>query len=322
MAQISLDSTFTHRTNTQTYTLRYTSLGSPSSPPLIFIHGTPWSSIVWHPFALSLASQFHVYLFDNPGFGTSRLPTPLPDAKLSAEEELDADLKEQSAVYAALFKSWQNSEDEGWNGRKPHVIAHDHGGLMALRALLLHDCRYASLCLIDVVAIPQPFGEKKSLFQLVAENRSVFEDERLADGEGRIFEGLVDGYIRDAAYTKLEEGVVEALKEPWTRRGAVGRKGFVRQMVQAYNRDVHEVAGRYKEVAGLLKGNLRVIWGMEDRWIPCETAERLVKTLGADGAERGDKVRLIENAGHLIMLDQPGRLGVELGLWLAESQGT
>jgi hypothetical protein len=48
-----------------------------------------------------------------------------------------------------MFKMWEKTEK--WSGR-PHVIAHDHGGLMALRANL-----YDSLCLIDVVAI-EPFG--------------------------------------------------------------------------------------------------------------------------------------------------------------------
>jgi pimeloyl-ACP methyl ester carboxylesterase len=56
---------------------------------------------------------------------------------------------------------------------------------------------------------------------------------------------------------------------------------------------------------------VRVIWGKEDRWIPVEIAKRLKEKLDAKD------VVVIEGAGHLVMYDQEGRLGVELGWWLA-----
>ena len=58
-----------------------------------------------------------------------------------------------------------------------------------------------------------------------------------------------------------------------------------------------------------------VVWGVEDRWIPVETAGRLRDRLNAR------ELVLIEGAGHLVMYDQPGRLGVELGWWLNEVRG-
>ncbi|KPI40665.1 uncharacterized protein AB675_10825 [Cyphellophora attinorum] len=310
---ISLDRSFSYESATHSYDIKWTSLGSPSSPPLIFIHGTPWSSIVWHQFALSLAHSHHVYLFDNPGFGSSPLGRPLPGVAISEAEELDADLARQSEVYAALYKYWERNKSEGWNGRNPSVVAHDHGGLMALRGHLLHDLQYSKLCLIDVVAIPSPDGRKKPFFELVSENRGVFEDERWSDANGRLWEGLVEGYIRDAAYRELDAGVMAQLKEPWTKRGIEGRKGFVRQTVGAARRDVSAVESRYAEVAGKMR--VRIIWGGEDRWLPAETAGRLADALGEDEG----CVRVIEEAGHLIMYDQPARLGIELALWAAES---
>jgi pimeloyl-ACP methyl ester carboxylesterase len=35
----------------------------------------------------------------------------------------------------------------------PHVVAHDYGGAVSLRAHLVHGARYASLALVDVVAL-------------------------------------------------------------------------------------------------------------------------------------------------------------------------
>ena len=159
------------------------------------------------PYALSLSRRFHVYLSDNPGFGDSPLGHPLSGTEGSISEgaALDADLAQQSEVWAALLKMWE--VEGGWERRKAHVVAHDHAGLMALRAALLHDCSYASLCLIDVVAIG-PFGQP--LFKLVAANRGVFE--RLPE---TVFEGILESYIRDASFKAFDGKTMEMIKRTW-----------------------------------------------------------------------------------------------------------
>jgi len=295
-SSINLTETFHHCTDIYDFEIHWTSLGEASSPPLIFVHGTPWSSRVWHVYAESLAQHFRVFLFDNPGFGDSPLGKPLPAKRdgISAEVALDADLAQQSAVFAALYKHWEKD----WGQNKAHVVAHDHGGLMSLRAHILHGCDYRSLCLIDVVALG-PFGQP--LFKLVAENESVF-----TSLTGPVFEGVVEAYIRDAAFLELGKETMEMLKKPWIA-SEEGRKGFVRQMVQANSRSTDQVEGRYHEVGNRMPVN--VIWGKEDKWIPVDTAAKLKDKLQARS------VVVIEDAGHLIMYDRAGRLGVELGWW-------
>ncbi len=301
----ALTQTFDYKSKSNTYSIKWTSLGSPSSPPLIFIHGTPWSSRVWTPFALSLSHKYHVYLFDNPGFGDSPIERALPGSSSpqSEVEELDADLARQTEVFAALFKSWESRGNEGWKGRKPHIIAHDHAGLMSLRTFLLHECRYASLCLIDVVAIKPSSGESHELFQTVGKH-----PEYLTSLPDLYIDGILESYIRHAAYTKLSDEVVDMLKKPWLREG--GKEEFVRQLRQAYSRSMEDIEGRYSEVGKQVP--VKIIWGEEDQWIDAETAERLGKALGAK------EVVTIDRAGHLIMYDQPAQLGVELGLWLGQ----
>ncbi|KAL8960797.1 MAG: hypothetical protein Q9193_002557 [Seirophora villosa] len=295
---IELTQTFHYSTTIYDYDIRWTCLGNAAAPPLIFVHGTPWSSHVWHTYALSLSQYFRVYLFDNPGFGDSPLGKPLSGKAdtISKAVALDADLAQQSEVFAALYKFWARE----WQEFGAHVVAHDHGGLMTLRAHLLHGCDYRSLCLIDVVALG-PFGQP--LFKLVAENEEVFNALT-----GPVFEGVVESYIRDAAYKDLDRETMAALKRPWIA-SEDGRKAFVRQMVQANSRSTEEVEGRYYEVGE--KMPVRIIWGKEDGWIPMETAKRLREKLNAKD------VVVIEEAGHLIMYDQEGRLGVELGWWLS-----
>src|SRR3954447_466431 len=37
-------------------------------PPVVFCHGTPWSSELWRPLAEALAARHTVYLWDMPGY--------------------------------------------------------------------------------------------------------------------------------------------------------------------------------------------------------------------------------------------------------------
>ncbi|KAJ3549596.1 hypothetical protein NM208_g441 [Fusarium decemcellulare] len=292
-----LDQTFRYETSSHSYAVKWTSLGDAASPPFVFVHGTPWSSRVWLPFALSLSRQFHVYLFDRPGFGDSLPETKLPGTAPSSSKviEFDGDLARQSEVYAALFKSWQAD----WGNQKAHVIAHDNGGLVSLRAHLLHNCPYASLCLMDVVAIG-PFGQP--LFKVIANDPSHFEQLPQT-----AFEGILESYIRDAAFFDLSKETMNNLKSPWLKEG--GKRGFLRELCQANSRSTEAVEGRYGEIGSKLP--VKIIWGTDDKWLPVETAHRLGQALKAK------EVVTIEKAGHLIMLDQPAQLGVELGRWLS-----
>ncbi|KAJ5223406.1 Alpha/Beta hydrolase protein [Penicillium chermesinum] len=301
---ITLDRSFEYPSATHSYRVRWTVLGHSSNPPLIFIHGTPWSSKVWYTYAEAFAKYFRVYLFDNPGFGESPLGQPLPEKQHLITEDiaLDADLAQQSEVFAALYKFWERD----WkDGQRAHVVAHDHGGLMSLRAFLLHDCVYASLCLIDVVAIG-PFG--KPLFKLVAENENIFHA-----FTGPVFEGVVESYIRDAAHTEIGKETMHMLKAPWINTEQ-GRKGFVRQMAQANSRNTDEIESRYPEIGRRI--SIRIIWGKEDKWLPVEGAYRLAEKLNISPGD----VAEIEGAGHLVMYDQEGKLGVELGVWLSQTE--
>lgn len=299
----TLDKVFSCETSTHKFSISWAALGPRSGHPLIFIHGTPWSSRVWTPYALALSRQYRVYLFDNPGFGESPLERPLSNATFVWEDEverLDGDLARQSEAFTALYRYWQETED--WQ-TSPHVVAHDHGGLMSLRAILLHGCPYASLCLVDVVAIG-PFG--KPLFKSVAENPQAFES--LPD---IAFEGILESYIRNATHVELEKKTMEMLKAPWMKEG--GKGGFMRQLCQAAHRTTEGVEECYAEIGKLVP--IKIIWGRQDNWIPVDDAQRLGAALGAK------EVVEIDDAGHLVMYDQPGQLGVELAMWLASFRG-
>ncbi len=299
---ITLNENFTHQSSTHSTTIHWTTLGEPTNPPLIFIHGTPWSSVLWHPYAKALSSTYNVYLFDNPGFGespgrTPLQPSPTPPNNTNEIASLDASLAGQAESFAALYHFWGFKEDN-----LPHVIAHDVGGLISLRGFLLHGCKYASLCLIDVVAL-RPFGSP--FFTVVGQNPDVFTSIPEA-----VFEGMLREYIRGAAFRPIPAEIEERLLRPWlsSRGGRRRGIGFIRQIAQADARDVEDVEGRYGEVGSVMP--VKVLWGIEDRWIPAERAKELAWRMGAR------ETVLIEDAGHLVMVDQPERVAIEIMGWM------
>ncbi len=107
-------------------------------PPLIFVHGTPFSSVVWRRIAPHFARDRRVYFFDLLGYGQSEM-----------REGQDVSLGIQNDLFARLLQHWRIE--------RPDVVAHDFGGATALRTHLLNRVDFASLTLIDPVAIA-PWG--------------------------------------------------------------------------------------------------------------------------------------------------------------------
>jgi pimeloyl-ACP methyl ester carboxylesterase len=253
-------------------------------PPVVFCHGTPWSSWLWAPFATALAGEFATYLWDMPGYGASS-KDPAHRVSLDVQAELLHDLL------------------GFWGLEAPHVVAHDYGGAVALRAHLLHGRAYRSLALVDVVALA-PWGSE--FFRLVAENASVFA--RLPPP---LHEALVRAYIAGAAHRPLAPAAGDMLCAPWL--GAAGQAAFYRQIAQADQRYTDEIEPRY----GRINLPVLVVWGTEDRWIPVDQGRRLADLV--PGAE----LRLVPEAGHLIQLDAPEALTATLQRWLwTQSSGT
>ncbi|MGW8568341.1 alpha/beta fold hydrolase [Isoptericola sp. NPDC055881] len=276
--------------------IAWTAFGS--GPPLVMCHGTPWSSWLWEPYARALAAEFTVHLWDMPGYGAS-----------SKDPAHDVDLGTQGEAFAALLAHWAGSwttthdgtRASGRPGVRPHVVAHDYGGAVSLRAALLHGARYASLCLVDVVAL-RPWGSPYS--SLVREHADVFTRTPAA-----VHRGALEAYVRTAAHRPLTDTALRALVAPWSSES--GQAAFYRQVAQADERYIAEL----EPLLGTLDVPTRVLWGEQDAWIPVDRAQRLAAALpGAD-------VRLIPHAGHLVQLDAPVALAFELQRWLSAGTG-
>lgn len=248
-----------------------------SGPPVVLLHGTPWSSVLWRPIADVLAKRWTVYLWDMPGYGQSSM-TP----------DHDVDLGTQGELFAHLLATWDLPS--------PHVVAHDLGGAVALRARLLHGARYASLCLVDVVAL-SPWGSP--FFQLVQKHAGVF-----AQLPPAVHRGVIEAYVRGASHRGLRDDELQELVAPWLT--AEGQAAFYRQIAQADERFTDEVEPRY----ATLTEPVHVVWGSEDTWIPLDRADRLAATI------THASLTTIAGAGHLVHRDAPEALTAEIAAWL------
>jgi pimeloyl-ACP methyl ester carboxylesterase len=249
-----------------------------SGPPVVMCHGTPWSSVMWEPYAIALSDRFTVHLWDMPGYGRS-----------SMEPDHEVDLGVQGELLAELIAHWGLDH--------PHLVAHDFGGAVALRAHLLHDASYASLTLVDVVAL-RPWGS--DFFRLVGEHPDVFSALPPA-----VHRGALEAYIRGASHRGLTHDQLAELTEPWLSRK--GQQAFYRQIAQADERFTAEVEPLYAEIELPTK----IIWGQQDSWIPPDRADRLA------GMITGAEVELIGDAGHLIQYDAPVALASAITRWLS-----
>ena len=294
MSKFVLDQTFSHSSHNHKFEIRWTHIGDKASPPLVFIHGTPWSSAVWHDLATSLSTRFSIFVYDHPGFAQSPSPDRLDNSQANSLEDLDPSLTLRAEASAALFKHWSFSEP-------PHVVCHDNGGLVSMRLLLQHDIRMKSLCLIDVVVLG---ASGLPFFKLVAENENVFKAI-----PSHLQEGFVRGYVESAAHKPLSKDVLDMLCEQWLGGGSQGSDRFFDEMIQAHHRDVSSVEKGYGGVGSMVP--VKIIWAKNDSWIPIETASKLRDRLGAE------EVVPIDEAGHLIHYDQPAKLALEVGLWLS-----
>jgi pimeloyl-ACP methyl ester carboxylesterase len=248
-----------------------------SGPAVVFCHGTPWSSRVWAPYAEALSSEFTTFLWDMPGYGESSKD---PDHRVSLD--VQGELLHDLLAY--------------WDLDGPHVVAHDYGGAVALRARLLHGSVFSSLVLADVVALA-PWGS--GFFRLVRHQPRVFSSLPPA-----VHEGVVRAYVAGASHQGLTPDQAETLVSPWL--GDVGQSAFYRQIAQADQAYTDDVEPRYPA----LDLPVLIVWGRDDAWIPVEQAHRLAAAIP------GARVELYESAGHLIQFDQPVRLATTLHRWL------
>ena len=248
------------------HTVRWGAIGPTGGPPVVLLHGTPFSSVEWRRVAPWLARRHRVHFHDMPGYGRSEM-----------RDGQDVSLGVQNRVLAALL--------DHWGLERPDVVAHDFGGATALRAHLLDRCEYRSLTLIDVVAI-RPWGSP--FVQHVRQHNAAF-----SGMPPYAHAALLPAYVRSSLHRPIADAELQPYLDPWL--GDVGQRAFYRQIAQMDQRFTDEVEARYGE----LRCPVQVLWGEEDAWIPIETGRAFAAMLP------NARFIAVPGSGHLMQEDAP-----------------
>lgn len=252
-------------------TVAWERFGEPDAPPVVLLHGTPFSSFVWRDIAAALAHDHRVYVWDMPGYGQSE-KAPGSDLSLPA----------LGRIFAELLQHWGLS--------RPAVVAHDTGGGVALDAHVTHGARYDRLALVDAVAL-SPWGSP--FFRAIDGHTEVF-----AGLPGTLHEALMREYLNLASGPGLHPATLDGLLAPWL--GTDGQAAFYRQL--AHRGADEPYTDRIKDGYPAITIPVRLFWGTRDTWIPVERARELTELID------GCRLRMLPGAGHLSPVDNPAAL--------------
>lgn len=263
--------------------VRVAYLDDGEGPPLLLLHGCPFSSYIWRHVIPLLRPHFRCIAPDLLGLGDTETP---PDA--------DWSLPAQAATVAGLLDALHIDA--------AHVVAHDHGAATAQLIAAQHPARIHRLVITNAEAYDNwPSHEEMPFLratQLPLIGRLVMwawarpPMLRYALRSGKavydpaiLTPALVRGYIA----ANLADG----------RRRAKTRRFLAGQLNQA----------NQQATADALPGLRRfdhptlIVWGRDDPHFGPEWAERLRRDI--PGAVR---VELLPDTGHLLMEERPDDL--------------
>ena len=137
------------RTEIKTSGARIVTLAGGKGPPLLLLHGNPFSHLSWQKFAPRLAQEFTVVATDLRGYGDSEKP---PGGDDHSGYSFRAMAQDQVEVMAALGHS------------SFFVVAHDRGARVAHRMALDHPQAVKKLAVLDIVPTRMMYAASDQTF--------------------------------------------------------------------------------------------------------------------------------------------------------------
>lgn len=246
--------------------VRYGMIGN--GPPVVVVHGTPWSSFNLRHLIKDLSQDFTIYYYDLIGYGQSD------------KSPGDVSLGIQNQILDQLI--------DHWGLDNPFIIGHDFGGTTVLRTHLINGRTFRKIVLIDPVAV-SPWGSP--FFKHVNAHEAAF-----AGVPDYIHEAIVRAYVKTAAFKPIDDATLDMIVLPWIGPG--GKAAFYRQIAQANSSFTDEIQPLY----GKISKPVLIMWGREDTWIPLEKGKALHEMIPES------LFNVISDAGHLVIEEQPDRI--------------
>ncbi|WP_412515214.1 alpha/beta hydrolase [Actinomadura madurae] len=259
-------------------------LDEGDGPPVVLLHGCPFSSFVWRRVIARLRRRFRCVAPDLLGLGDTETPA-----------DADWRLPSQAAAMLGLL------DELGLD--KAAMVGHDQGGAVAQLLAADHPDRITALVLADAEAYDNwpsseelPFvratqlpvigrtvlwaWSRRPLFRwALASGKAVHDPDALTDE-------LVDGYIAANLAT--------------AHRRAKTRRFLGLQLDPANQAHTAAALGALRR----FDTPTLIVWGAEDVHFPPEWAERLHGDIpGTRG--RPERLVIVPGAGHLLMEERP-----------------
>ncbi len=242
--------------------------------PLVLMHGTPSSSLIWRKVIPALVNNgFRVHVFDLLGYGLSERPW---------SQAIDTSISGQVDILKGMLNVWGLDTF--------HLIAHDIGGGIAQRFGVFFTERLRSLTLIDVVSFDSYPSERtrqqmehgldKLLTAPDSEHRAHFRE-----------------WLKTAVVNtqEFERGPLDTYLDYIS--GPVGQGSLFQHQISHYDpRHTLDIAERLSELGDI---PVKIIWGEGDTWqVPAWASKLSVAIPDSD-------MTFIENAGHFSPEDAP-----------------
>lgn len=255
--------------------------GPSGGAPVVLIHGTPSSSVIWREVVPQLTdANHHVVVFDLLGYGASERPVDVG---------VDTSVSAQVDVVAAVMDTYEIES--------AHVVAHDIGGGIAQRLGILHPDRVRSLQLIDSVSFDS-WPSERTQQQMRAGLDALIAAPPDAH-RAHVREWLLSAVVNEAA---LIEGPLDHYVDIVS--GPVGQASFYQHQVAHYDpRHTAELTDRLPELG---RFPVQLIWGEHDGWQPVEWAHRLRDTIP------GATLHVVPDTGHFVLEEAPDAVATQL----------
>jgi pimeloyl-ACP methyl ester carboxylesterase len=250
--------------------------------PVIFLHGFPASSHLWHGVVREMPEGHRLVVVDLLGFGRSDRPG-LSSLTATAHADRVRLLMDDLSIGAAC------------------VVGHGMGGAVAQSLALDAASRVTRLCLVNSSAFDAwPRGAARLA-------RSLSSITRVGRALGApLLAGLVHGsLLKGFADEEAGRHALDNFLRAYTMR--LGVDALVSQLRAMNDPTVPELGARLRGITQPAS----IVWGERDPWIGVEVGERLRDTIP------GATLDLIADARHFSPEDAPARVAGAIGKLLA-----
>lgn len=249
-----------------------------SGKPVVLLHGTPSSSLIWRNIIPPLVSAgYQTHIFDLLGYGLSERPW---------NPNVDTSITGQVTILEHLLSHW--------NLQSIHLVAHDIGGAVAQRFAIFNPDRILTLTMMDVVSFDSyPSTRTKRQMQAGLGVLSRADDTSHKDHFKQWLLSAVHNRQRVG-----DTGILDVYLEYIS--GPLGQPSLFQHQIRHYDpKHTMEIAHRYHELG---RHPVKLVWGAEDAWQRLEWAEKLKNAIP------GSDLDVVGDAGHFSLEDQPEKI--------------